>query len=197
MRERKKGVREVVQKCMLVANREFTAKQRSESLSFSELVLLCLQAVEDSMKSEENYNQIIEHDESYDNDNNHDKNDDNNDNFEDNNNSNDTYKNNKNNDNNDDHGNSAAVSRNQNKSESSYLNKNNKVRDEYHIKERDEQICREKNRRAKLAQKLLEHPATYLAILDILGDVRTASYSSIYFHVLSQSVEIGFTSIFY
>lgn len=181
MRERKKGVREVVQKCMLVARRESTAKQRSESMSFSELVSLCLQSVEDSIKSKVNYNQIVKLDKSYDNDtdygNNYNKNNDNNDNYENNNNGNDNHHKNKNNLNNDDnHGNITAVSRIKNKNESSYLNRNNegRGRDEYHIKECDDQICNEKKRRAKLVQKLLEHPATYVAVLDILGNVRTA-----------------------
>ena len=138
MRERKKGVREVVQKCMLVAKRESTAKHRSESLSLPELVLLCLQAVEEIMKKEEKFKQIVKLNKNYDNDNNYrssyDKNEDNNDNFEDNNNSNsnDTYKNNKSNDDNDDYGNIVAVSRNQNKNESSFLNRNSKGKDNYH-----------------------------------------------------------------
>lgn len=198
MRERKKGVREVVQKCMLVAKRESTAKHRSESLSLPELVLLCLQAVEENMKNEEKFRQIVKLNKNYDNDNNYrsnyDKNEDNNDNFEDNNNSNsnDTYKSNKSNDDNDDYGNIVAVSRNQNKNESSFLNRNSEGKDKYHIKEREEQICGEKHRRAKLAQKLLEHPATYLAVLDILGNVRNVQHRTaafIFFHVLSQPVE--------
>lgn len=165
MRERKKGVREVVQKCMRVAKRGSVANQTSVSSPFPELVLLCLKAVEDSTKSEEIYSQITRFDKIGNNKNNHD-------------NSSSNY----NNYHNDHHDNFEDVSRNQkendvhNENESVQVSRNNGEKNGHHAKDRDEQILQERNRRSWLAQKLLEHPATYIAVLEILGSLWQSSF---------------------
>ena len=184
MRERKKGVRTVVQKCMLAAERGSISRQSSESVSLSQLVLLCLQSLEDSMKSEENYAQIMRHEESK-KDSANNKND------------HDDYCNNNTDDNDDDKSdnhNYEDVSYNQNKSNdmvsesinihtnndnyADSYNYDNNEKKEYHTTAMEEQLCDERNRRARLAENLLEHPETYLAVLDILGNVRYSTCTS-------------------
>lgn len=186
MRERRKGVRAVVQKCLIAAERRSITTQSSLSLSLSQLVLLCLQSVEDSTKSEESYGQIIGLEES------------NKDSTNDRNNHDDYCDDNDNDDNHMDDHNHEGVRGNQSKSnymknESINIHRyndnyddnddnnavSNNEKKEYRTTAREEQLCQERIRRARLAVKLLEHPETYLAVLDILGNVRfcTCSYS--------------------
>ena len=177
MRERKKGVRTVVQKCMLAAERGVITKQSSESISLSQLVLLCLESLEDSMKSEENYSQTMRLEKSNEDGSN---NKSNHDNYRD-----DNHDNGDNNGNNgygnynheDISSNQSGLNYIENNSKSKYTYPDNNdhnyddndKKKEYHTTTREEQLCNEGNRRARLAEKLLEHPETYLAVLDILG----------------------------
>jgi hypothetical protein len=182
MRERKKGVRIVVQKCMLAAERDVNTKQSSESISLSQLVLLGLQSLEDSMKSDENYSQIMRLERSNkdgsNNKNNHDDNHDNHDNGD--NNGNNGYYN--------QDINSNQIGLNRTENNGNNINRyhdnydqdydDNDKKKEYHTTAREEQLCNEGNRRARLAEKLLEHPETYLAVLDILGNVQYCTCTS-------------------
>ena len=176
MRERRKGVREVIHKCMLVVKRGPVAKQTSDSGSFPELVLSCLQSVEDSIKSEDNFNQIMKHDNSNTNTDNDDNDNGNNDDNE------------KNHDNDDYHHTFEDINQNLNKKNNLYENgsnyvnnmRNNNNRNKYDTIDRDKQIKDERNCRGLLVHQLLAHPATYQAVLDILGNVRQCVCSSYY-----------------
>jgi hypothetical protein len=177
MRERKKGVRTVFQKCMLVAERGAITKQSPESISLSQLVLLCLQSLEDSMKSGEDYSQIMRLEKSNE-DSTSDMNND--DDYRDDNHYN-GYHNHE-----DISSNQSGLNRIENNSKNinryhdnyDHNNDDNDEKKENLTTAGEEQLCNEGNRRARLAEKLLEHPETYLAVLDILGNVRYCTCTS-------------------
>lgn len=180
MRERKKGVRKVVQKCMLAAEGGVITTQSSESVSLSQLVLLCLQSLEDSIKSDENYSQTMRLEKSNKNGSNNKNNHDNHDNYRD-----DNHDNGDNNgyyDHEDISSNQSGLNHMENSSKN--INRyhdnydDNDKKKEYHTTAREQQLCDERNHIARLAEKLLEHPETYLAVLDILGNVRYCTCTS-------------------
>ena len=183
LRSKKKGMKDIIEKCLKYCERvNSSSSQNNGFKSLSELVLTCLEFIEDSISNriDEENNAKYYHRKSNNNDTGIDNNDTNNNYNNSNNNNNNNYNtSNNNNDNNENNNN------NSNNNYNNYNDNNNNNCNQIENQEKDDM---EKNRnlddynsynrhrdeteqRAKLGSLLMSHPETFLAILDLLGSL--------------------------
>ena len=151
LRARKKGMKEILEKSLKYCERfqNSSSSQKNGFKSLSELVLACLESVEDNISKkfvDNNYNNN--------NNNNSDNNDDNDNNHSNNYSNNDNDKTRRYNNNN-----------NRENLETKYNNNKNNHFDEIS----DQRHIDETNQRAWLGSLLISYPETFSAIIDILG----------------------------
>ena len=172
LRSRKKGMKEILEKCLKYCERlqNSSSSQKNGFKSLSELVLACLESVEDniSKKFVDNNNNSNNNNDSNKNnnntDNNHNNDDDNN-----NNDSNNNDNNNSNNYSNNDKTRRYNNNNNNNNRENLEIKNNNNDKNNNFDEISDQRHMEETNQRAWLGSLLISHPETFLAIIDILG----------------------------